>query len=489
VPENQPVEGKAGEDSVVVVRKGNEVFAVGANCAHYGVPLAGGIVVGQTIRCPAHHSRFDLATGDLVCAPALSGVGRWGAEVRGGKVFVTSKEPARPPRPPRRNNNLPQRAVIVGGGAAGNAAAGMLRHEGFEGEVTVISADRDAPYDRPNCSKDYLSGEAPEEWMPLHPESFYKDNGINLMTGTTVSSLDIKGKSVTLQNGRAVPYDTLLLATGASPVRLTMPGSNLPHVLTLRTLADSRAIIEKAKTAKRAVVMGASFIGLEVAASLRHRGLEVHIVAPERVPFEKSLGKEIGGAVMRVHEEHGAEFHLGHTAKQISGSSVILDDGSSLSADLVIMGVGVRPIVSLARQAGLAAGNGIEVNDRLETSIPGIYAAGDIANYPDPYSGERARIEHWVVAERQGHVVARNIMGAGERYLSAPFFWTSQYDFKVSYIGHAATWDRVEIDGSPESRDCRVDYFKDGRRIAVAEIGRGREGLEAEAEIEAVLVG
>jgi NADPH-dependent 2,4-dienoyl-CoA reductase/sulfur reductase-like enzyme len=374
--------------------------------------------------------------------------------------------------------------VIVGGGAAAFATAEMLRREGFAGSVTLLSADDAAPYDRPNCSKDYLAGNAPEDWIPLKPPEFYREHAIEIMPGTDVTGIDIKAHQVAIAGGRNVAFDKLVLATGAEPIRLDIPGANAPHVHTLRSLADARAIIAHTKQAQRVVVVGASFIGLEVAASLRARELEVHVVAPERRPMERVLGPEFGDFIRALHEEHGVVFHLEETVTAIEGKNVRLKGGTTLPADLVIVGIGVRPRVQLAEQAGLTIDRGVVVNAYLETSAPGIYAAGDIARWPDPNSGEPLRIEHWVVAERQGQTVARNILGRRERFVDVPFFWSQHYDLPINYVGHAEKWDAIEIEGDIKARDCLVRYRRDGKLLAVASIYRDVDSLKEEWAME-----
>jgi NADPH-dependent 2,4-dienoyl-CoA reductase/sulfur reductase-like enzyme len=287
-----------------------------------------------------------------------------------------------------------------------------------------------------------------------------------------------------LSDGSHVAFDVLLLATGADPVRLEIPGAELPHVHYLRTFDDSRALIAKAATAKRVVVIGASFIGLETAASLRARGIDVHVIGPQSRPLEHVLGAELGDMVKAIHEEHGVLFHFGATATAIDPEAVTLKSGERLPADLVVAGIGVRPDEALAKGAGITVENGIVVDQYLQTNVPGIYAAGDIARWPDPHSGAAIRVEHWVVAERQGQTAALNMLGGRRPFDAVPFFWSQHYDVTISYIGHAEKWDKVEVDGDPATRDCKVTYYRDGQKLAVATVSRDLESLRAEAELE-----
>ena len=479
--------GHVGEEPVLLARRGDEFFAIGSSCSHYGGPLADGLVVADTVRCPWHHARFSLRTGEAVAAPAFNPVSCWRVQKRDGKAWVGEKiEPTeqRSTAKARSASENAERVVIVGGGAAAFATAEMLRREGFAGSVTLLSADDAAPYDRPNCSKDYLAGNAPEDWIPLKPPEFYREHAIEIVLGTDVTGIDIKAHQVAIAGGRNVAFDKLVLATGAEPIPLDIPGANEPHVHTLRSLGDARAIIAHAKQAQRVVVVGASFIGLEVAASLRARELEVHVVAPERRPMERVLGPEFGDFIRALHEEHGVVFHLEETVTAIEGKNVRLKGGKTLPADLVIVGIGVRPRIQLAEQAGLTIDRGVVVNAYLETSAPGIYAAGDIARWPDPHSGEPLRIEHWVVAERQGQTVARNILGRRERFADVPFFWSQHYDLPINYVGHAEKWDALEIEGDIKARDCLVRYRRDGRLLAVASIYRDVDSLKEEWAME-----
>ncbi len=483
IPDGGKLLGLVGEDEVLLVRRREEVFALGAHCTHYQGPLAEGLIVDDQVRCPWHHACFSLRTGEALRAPALDPIQCWRVERVGDNVVVKEKAAAAP------SQNLPTAShpssiVIVGGGAAGLAAAEMLRRKGYEGPLTMISADGDPPVDRPNLSKDFLAGTAGEDWIPLRPSNWYAEHKVKLALNSRAVSLDTKQKKVTTENGKTYDYGALLLATGADPTHLPLAGAASSQFFYLRSFADSKTILAKAASAKQVVVVGASFIGLEVAASMRTRGLLVHVVSPEAVPMEKVLGLEVGKFVRKLHEEHGVVFHLGETVKQVDGEKVKLSGGETINADFIVVGVGVRPSTALAEQAGLQMDRGIAVDEYLQTSAPEVFAAGDSARWPDPYTGERIRVEHWVVAERQGQTAARNMLGARERFDAVPFFWSQHYDVPINYVGHAEKWDTLEIDGDIEKKDCLVRYKRDGRTLAVVTIFRDLASLETEAEIE-----
>ena len=494
VPDGGVLVGHAGGEAVLLARRGAEVFAVGATCTHYGGPLGEGAVVGDEVRCPWHHACFSLRTGEPVRAPALNPVPCFDIESRGGRLFVLGKREQPPPpdgtapAAPERRRDLAEAGrssiVIVGAGAAGNACAEALRREGHTGKISILGAEGTVPVDRPNLSKDYLAGNAPEEWIPLRDEDFYRSRRIEVALDSRVVDLRLAEKRVLLGGGGSVAFDALVLATGANPVRLPVPGGDAPHVFTLRTLADSRAIIARAKTAKCAALLGAGFIGLEVAASLRARGVEVHVIAPEAVPLGRVLGDSLGGFVRKIHERHGVVFHLGTTAKSIAPGNVEMANGHRIPADLVVMGVGVRPEVSLAERAGLAVDRGVVVDAYLRTSAPDVWAVGDVARWPDPRSGENIRVEHWVVAERMGQIAARNVLGLREACDLVPFFWSAHYDVTINYVGHAETWDRIDVDGTLDARDAAVAFRRKGVTLAVATIGRDRAALEVESAMQ-----
>jgi NADPH-dependent 2,4-dienoyl-CoA reductase/sulfur reductase-like enzyme/nitrite reductase/ring-hydroxylating ferredoxin subunit len=484
IPKGGTLVGHVNGKHVLLVRVGDEVFAVSPHCTHYHGPLADGLVVDATVRCPWHHACFDLRTGEALRAPALSPLACWEVEQRDGTIRVSHKRERAKPKPRGKGIGELGAIVIIGGGAAGFTAAEMLRRKGYQNRIVMLSSDNALPYDRPNLSKDYLAGTIPIKYMPLRDEGFYEENGIETRLGQAALEIDARAREVVLAGGESVPYDRLLLATGAEPVRLTIPGANQPHVHTLRSLADCQAIIEGAKTAGRAVVIGASFIGLEVAASLRARKLEVHVVAPDKRPMKRILGSDMGNFIRTLHEEHGVVFHLEGKAIAIDGKAVRLESGGTIEADLVVVGIDVRPRLELAEQAGLRIDRGVAVDQYLKTSAPGVFAAGDIARWPDPYSGENIRIEHWVVAERQGQAAALNMLGERAPFTQVPFFWSQHYDVPINYVGHADSWDEILVDGDVMSKDCLLRFKRHGRVAAVASIFRDLESLQAEVMME-----
>ncbi len=467
IPDGGMIAGEVSGEPVVLARRGDEVFAVSGTCTHYNGPLVDGIVVGETVRCPWHHACFDLRTGRAERAPAFRPLDVWRVDREGDQVFVREKSGA------ARSGGLkaaaPRNVVIVGGGAAGFFCAHELRQQGHSGSITLISREQSLPYDKPNLSKDYLAGNAPEDWIPLQSRDWYDENKIDLRLGVEVKSI------------RDLRYDALLLATGATPRRLDIPGANGANVHYLRTFDDSRRLIDLAKSSARVVVIGASFIGLEVAASMRARGLDVTVVAPEERPLEIILGREVGDFIRALHESKGVHFRLGRKPASIEKNAVVLDNGERVAADFVVIGVGVIPSTELAEEAGLKVDRGIVVNEYLETSLSGVYAAGDVARWP--YRGEAVRIEHWVLAARQGQAVARNILGKREPFRDVPFFWSAHYDAILNYVGSARP-DHVEISGSLENRDATILYRRNGKVAAVATIFRDRDSLNAEVEME-----
>ena len=427
-----------------------------------------------------------LASGEALGAPALSPVDGYEVVQRAGQVFVTGKraKAGTVRRVARPGARTPRSVAIVGAGAAGNSAADELRLLGFEGAIALFDRDPEAPYDRPNLSKDYLAGTVQDAQLPLQPSGYHEERRIELVRGRQVTALDPGRKRLTFDDGTGREFDAIVLAPGADPVRLALPGEPGPPIHYLRTLADSRAIIKSAEGARRVVVLGASFIGLEVAASLRARNIEVHVVAPDRRPLERVLGPELGDVIRGLHEQHGVVFHLGVKASGTTRAGLALEGGERLDADFIVAGVGVRPATALAEQAGLRVDKGIVVDTHLETSAPEVFAVGDAARWPDPRGAGLVRIEHWVLAQRQGQAVARTIVGERAGFTDVPFFWSQHYDISINYVGHAEHWDAVDIDGSLEAHDGSVRYRSGGRVLAVASIFRDRENLEAELAME-----
>ncbi len=473
--EGVPVATEVAEDKkVLVVRLKGKVHACGNECSHYGAPLTDGVLSGTVLTCPWHNARFDVTTGRMLAAPALNNLPLYEAKVEGGAVYVRPSGSHLIPMPEGRDERV---FLILGAGASGNAAAEMLRREGFAGRIVMVTAEEASPYDRTMLSKAFLSGEAPEKWLPLRGEKFYSRLKIEVLTGRSVAAVDPARRSITFDSGGTLQGDALLLATGGVPRRLEIPGAELPGCFLLRSLGDARAVVEACQEAERAVVLGASFIGLEVASSLRHREIEVHVVAPEEVPLQAAFGPEVGGRVRRRHEDNGVHFHLGRTASRLKGDGrvreVELSDGTVLPADLVVVGVGIRPAVDCLAGSGLVKEGAVPVDGCLQTAAEGVFASGDIAVVPDARAGTPRRVEHWVEAERQGQHAARAMLGSKEPYREVPFFWTRQFGSSLKYIGHAGRWDRVVM--REEGESFLAGYYQGETLRAAAGIGMARE--------------
>jgi len=480
VPAKGVLAGHVDGKPVLLARLRDGFHAVGASCTHYGGPLAEGRVDGERVSCPWHHACFSLRTGEVLGAPAFAPLAVWTVEVAGDTVFVRGEQ-AKPATVPPRRARDPGRIVIVGGGAAGYAAAERLRGLGFEGSLVMLSADEAGPYDRPNLSKDYLAGSAPEDWIPLQGPDFYAERGIDLRLACEVAAIDTAARELRTAGGERFAYDALLLATGAEPRRLNLPGFDRREVFVLRSLADARALIAATEGARSIALVGAGFIGLEAAAALRARGLDVHVIAPDTAPMAKVLGRELGALLVDLHRANGVHFHLGAKPVAYDGKTVTLGDGTSVPAERVLLGIGVTPRTVVAEAAGFAVDNGILVDANLQTSVPGHYAAGDVARYP--HGDERVRVEHWVHAQRMGQAAAANLLGAAEPFIDVPFFWTHQYDLELRWTGIGTGWDDVRIDGDIAARDATVRYFRRGELVAAATLGRDLECLAIEAEL------
>jgi 3-phenylpropionate/trans-cinnamate dioxygenase ferredoxin reductase subunit len=368
-----------------------------------------------------------------------------------------------------------EQIVIIGAGLAGAKAAETLRHEGFEGRLVLVGAEDERPYERPPLSKDYLRGEAERDRVYVHAESFYADHEIELRLGRNAVDMNASLKEVALDDGERLGYDRLLLATGAEPRRLAVPGAELRGVHYLRTVADSDVLRERLDRGGTVVVIGGGWIGAEIAASARQRGLEVTLVTPDEVPLERVLGREVGGIYRDIHAEHGVRMLTGARVVAFEGDGAVervrTNDGQHLECDFVVVGIGVKPRTRLAARAGLAIAGGILVDEHLETSAPGVFAAGDVAAAQHPFYGERIRVEHWANALRQGPIAARNMLGAAEPYDCLPYFFSDQYEVGMEYSGSARDWDRVVIRGDVAAREFIAFWLGADRVLAGMNVG------------------
>ena len=465
-----------GGRAVLLLRVDGKFHAIGAKCTHYGGPVAKGVFSGHRVLCPWHQACFDAVTGGVLEPPALDAVPHFDCRVEGENVIVTvPDDPAAsgPQTMPmsRRSPADARTFIIIGGGAAGNAAAETLRQDRFQGRLVVVTREKDLPYDRPKLSKSHLAAKEPAEPPTLRSKKFYDDHDIEILAEREVVSVDAGAKCVSFADGSSLRYDALLLAPGGTPRRLDVPGGQLQNIFTLRSLADAGRIIAAAQGAKRAVVIGASFIGMETAASLTERGLAVTVVAPDSTPFERTLGKEIGAMYQKLHEEKGVAFRLGGRLASFEGAGkvekVVLASGDRLDADLVIAGVGVRCATDFLKGWNLNPDGSLPVDVQLRAG-EGVYAAGDIAQFPDWRTGERIRIEHWRLAEQHGRIAAHNMMGRKVDFASVPFFWTNQFGVNLRYVGYIKGWDDLIFHGDPAAREFVAFYVKGGQVLAAA---------------------
>ena len=459
-----------GDRKLLLARVGGQYFATSPRCPHWGGPLPEGTLSGPRLLCPWHKGTFDVTGGDLIDPPPLDSIARFPVRVDGGGVFVSDEK-----LPRAEGDGLVARDpvdgrsfAIIGGGAVAQAAAEELRRLGYAGRLLLLSPEDEWPYDRPNLSKDYLAGELDPKWLPLRPPEFYERRGVERQVARVVR-LDVPARKITLEDGGVLTPDAVLVASGAVPRRLDVPGAGLRGVFTLRSRADAEALSAAAGAAARAVIVGASFIGMEAAASLRRRGLEVTVTAPETVPFVAAFGEQAGRVVQSVHERHGTRFALGRQVAAVRGDgaarAVELDDGTVLDADLVLVGIGVTPATGFVEGVPLEADGGIRVDPGLRAAA-GVWAAGDVALYPDLHTGRNVRIEHWRLAEQHGRAAARSMVGAGAAFTGVPFFWTEHFDLQIGYAGSGRGWDEVVMTGDPDAADFLALYAAEGRLVA-----------------------
>lgn len=476
----------AGDTEVLLVQLEGKVYALYAHCTHYGAPLAEGALSGSRIVCPWHHVCFSAETRNLLEPPVLDALPRFDVELAGDDIWVELPEAdgvpeARTPDMATPDASDPRVFVGLGAGAAGAAAVETLRQDGFGGRVVLVTQEDDLPYDRTLLSKDYLSEEKTMGWIPLRERAFYEAHGIELMTGRRVTHLDTAGQTLTFQDLSTLRYDALLLATGSTPVPLEIPGTELDGVIYLRSFGDGQALLERSKEGNRAVIIGSSFIGMECASSLIERGLEVTVVMPDAVPFERLLGREVGDMFRALHEENGVTFAFNSHVAQIVGeervAQVVLDDGRALDADLVVVGIGVEPATKWLEGVDKNEDGSVSVDRflRLGSDHGPLYAAGDLACYPDPRSGEPTRVEHWRLAMQHGRTAAHNMAGHETAFGGVPLFWTKQHGVGLRYVGHAPDWDEVVFDGVPEARDFLAYDLKGHNVLAVLGAQRDAE--------------
>jgi apoptosis-inducing factor 3 len=476
---NQLADGKIRQvnvegTAVLLVPDGDTIYAVAATCPHAGAPLAEGIRHGRRLICPWHKATFCIRTGAVLEPPAVDPLARYDVRVEGTRVMLSEPTSA----PTREDSPADERCfVIVGGGGAGAVAAQTLREAGFGGRIVLLDRENRVPYDRTILSKYALSGEPGAEKSPLQTQSFYKQHAIERRTAV-VNRIDINQRHVVCADGSAFHYDAILLATGAAPKRPNLPGSDLGNVFVLRGRGDADAILAQAERSERVVVLGTSFIGMEVAASLRERGLEVTVVGKESAPFETQLGAKIGAAFVSLHQKRGVTFRLGRQIEALRGDrevrSVVLDKGETLPTDLVVIGFGVQPVTDYFEGAALNDDGSISVDSCLRV-VEGVYAAGDIARFPLRGDGDPVRVEHWRVAEQHGRVAAMNMLGQNRRYDAVPVFWTIQYLKRLDYIGHATDWDDIVVHGDLNKPEFLAYYLKNGVVAAAAGLDRDRD--------------
>ena len=467
-------EVEAGDHKLLLSRIDDKYYIVDAHCNHYGAPLKDGVLSGERVVCPWHHAVFNAKTGKALDGPAIDDIPALEVQIKEKDLIVELPEEYEgfkipdmvAPDKPKSDHVF----VIIGGGAAGNMAAQTLREDGFEGRLIMISEDERLPYDRPNVSKEYLSGEAPKEWMTLRSEDFYDKYKIELMMNNRVSNINTENYQITYEQG-TLAYHRALIATGGSPVKLDLPGADLENIMYLRSYTDADRLIDAQEGKKNIKIIGASFIAMETADSLTKRGHKVTVIAPELVPFEKVFGTDIGALFKEAHKQQGVDFKLGRKPKEFKGEGkvekIVLDNGETYDADLVIIGVGIEPNADISGNVRPNDEGSLDVDKYLRISND-VYAAGDVARYVDRRTGEKQRIEHWRTAHQQGQVAALNMNGRTIEYKAIPFFWTRQAGLSIKYLGHAKKWDEIIFAGNVEDKKFLAYYVKDKKVHAVA---------------------
>ena len=461
-------------NEILLCKIENEYYALDAHCTHYGAPLAEGILNGDRIVCPWHHACFNARTGERVEPPAQDSLTKYETKIEGDSVLIKIPEKFSKNghnKMVKRDKKNQKQFVIIGGGAAGYSAAQTLREDGFTGRIILITQDKYEPYDRPNLSKDYLAGDAEEFWLPIRSSNFYEDYDIEVMLNIIVTKVNFQSKTILLSNTENIKYDKLLIAVGSEARTLKIPGENLKNVFTLRSFDESKNIIAASKTASKIIIIGASFIGMETAYSLRKRGLDITVISQEEIPFERVFGKEIGKLFNKLHKENGVKFRLSLSLKEFVGTNKVeavqLNNGSKIETDLVIIGVGVKPATNFLKNLNLLSDGSIKVDEFFKVHDD-VYAAGDIATFTDWRTGEAMRIEHWRTAEQQGRIAAHNMMDKKFPNKIVPFFWTSQVGLSLNYVGHAVDWQEIIFKGDISAKEFIAFYVKNNLVYAAA---------------------
>lgn len=469
-------------NNVLLGRIDDEYFAVGASCTHYGASLEEGVLKGETIMCPLHHACFNIKTGNLLEPPAMEALPRYEVKVEGDSVKVDIPEEisfSRTPDMVKKNTESDNRTfLILGAGASAYSAVQAMRVNGYKGNIVMVTKENRNPYDRPNLSKDYLAGSAEPEWMPLRPDEFFTEYGIDIKHEMNIKGVDLKEKAVFFENGENLKYDKLLIATGGIPRKLDIPGAELKNIFYLRSFDDADKIIEVLKNSKKAVVIGAGFIAMETAHSLTERGIKVSVIAPGEVPFENNFGKEIGNLFKKEHEKKGVTFKLKSSVKEFKGNekieSVVLESGEEIQTDFVIAGIGISPATGFLSGIDLLNDGSIKTDSHLKVTED-VYAAGDIATFPDFRTGSHIRVEHWRLAMQLGRTAGTNMAGKVIKYEEVPFFWTQQAGMSLRYVGYVRDWDEIIIDGNIARKDFIAYYIKNNAIMAAAGINRNKE--------------
>ena len=474
------------ETDILLVRVNGNFYAIGAYCTHYQAPLEEGVLSGNRIICPWHNAYFQIDTGNQQEPPGLDSLPCYSVRVEGEDVIVNVPQSCSKTRTRAMavyNPEIDKRVfVILGAGAAGAHAAETLRVEGFQGRVIMVTQEAQIPYDRTWLSKDYFNGQVSKEQLPLRTPEFYQAHNIEVLLNKRVVRVDAKAKNITFADGGNLNYDALLVATGGKPRQLDVDGADLKNIFTLRIATDTEDILTAASRATQAVVIGSSFIGMETASGLTQRGVKVTVISPDSIPFKKILGEEVGQLFKQVHEENGVIFKTGRKVTRVEGNdkveAVILDNQERIPADMVVVGIGVQPATDFLEGINLNQDKSVPVNNHLLCTAEGIedlYAAGDIARFPDWRTGEDTRVEHWRIAAQQGRVAAHNMLGKSVKFQTVPVFWTMQFDFPLRYVGHAKEWDEIIVDGDLQKREFIVFYVKENQVLATASSKRDTE--------------